>query len=768
MSSDGAGDDGGAGEARAARAPPPPLPALPLPAYGLHGARGEGFATAPHREANGRDDDATTRASDDATTARPTLTVHRRARRSQRSARTPARTRMKRFGLARLRPRRMKRPRAFERGAKRLARERDRGAEWLAGVGAVVGRATLGAVGEFKRASALGKVGFGLRALGGAAKAFGCAAASATLRCWAPKVHGVVTAVIVAAASTRRTGDASPIVRFVERKIPGPGGRACARALAAAPAKARGTLRRWATWQGVRLVMRVTARKQQRKIDYSMRVAPVIGSYLIAKRRIARIRDAEKRDEAWERQHQWGAERMRDVIEDFGGFYRKVGQIAGTAKQMMPAPYIECFSKTMDNNPPVSFREVRKTLEESLGGHLGEHFAELSRKPVATASIAQVHFGRLLDGREVAVKVQATDAAMMIGDIESMLQTTKAMRWLGLDEGLDFPTIFRAYLDVVDEEFDFTIEGAKTEEFGKLLDAAGLADRISVPQVIMSTRRVLIMRRVRGMKLLTLFNRARAQNKIPRCPTPVSKCHGAGGFGWQGVFHSMFTAWGVMMLKHGHFHTDPHPGNFMVANDGKLVLLDWGQTKRVSEVERMHMCRLSLYMANEDHVSIAREISEHGTVRLQRPTTEALSALAYAYFDTRPSPLAEMNVMDLKNSPFVQNKIVQNTQEGFFAIRSVFLLRGMLSTCGLRMSMVEAWEAIARNALVLNGEVPPSRFRLKTKLLVNRSLLGLQRRLNVGAGSRLNAVEDYMSNKEDEEDGASNGRSLWPSSSSLF
>jgi aarF domain-containing kinase len=184
------------------------------------------------------------------------------------------------------------------------------------------------------------------------------------------------------------------------------------------------------------------------------------------------------------------------------------------------------------------------------------------------------------------------------------------------------------------------------------------------------------------------------------------------------------------------------------------------------------MCRLSLYMANEDHVSIAREISEHGTVRLQRPTTEALSALAYAYFDTRPSPLAEMNVMDLKNSPFVQNKIVQNTQEGFFAIRSVFLLRGMLSTCGLRMSMVEAWETIARNALILNGEVPPSRFRLKTKLLVNRSLLGLQRRLNVGAGSRLNAVEDYMSNKEDEEiiNGATNGRSLslWPSSSSLF
>jgi aarF domain-containing kinase len=242
----------------------------------------------------------------------------------------------------------------------------------------------------------------------------------------------------------------------------------------------------------------------------------------------------------------------------------------------------------------------------------------------------------------------------------------------------------------------------------------------------------------------------------------VAKCHAIGGQGWEGVFHSMFTAWGVMMLKHGHFHTDPHPGNFMVANDGKLILLDWGQTKRVGDYERMHMCRLSLYMAHEDHVSIAREILEHGSVRLERPTTEALSALSYAYFDTRPSSLAEMNVMDFKNSPFVQNKILQNTQEGFFAIRSVFLLRGMLSTCGLQMSMVEAWRTIARQAMIAHGEIPPSRLRLKTQMVINRSLIAVQRRLNIGHGAKINVVEDYMSNSRRDD------ASLWPSSSSLF
>ena len=749
-----------------------PTPPIPAPLYAPPAPetpRGDGGA------ATSGDDDSRLVSSHDASPplsppppppplaedVAPTIALHARAKRSQRRARSMPK-RAKTWALARLRPKALKRPRALAAAA--LAKRRDKGAELAQAVvsAACVALANVGR--EWRGRSAMGRVGFLFSFARAGAKAAGAALANACVRCWAPKAHGVMTAAIVAVAS-RNARSVGVVEAFVKRlELGGVIGACVSRVAAAAPSVARGALTSWAQWQGVRVLMRIVAPRQARKIDYSMRVAPVLASYMVAKKRIARFDDLEKRDAAWERQHQWGAARMRDVIEDFGGFYRKVGQIAGTAKQMMPAPYIECFSKTMDNNPPVSFRKVRKTLENSLGGPLGLHFAELSRKPVATASIAQVHFGRLLDGREVAVKVQATDSAMMIGDIYNMLSTTKAMRWLGLNEGLDFPTIFRAYLDVIDDEFDFTIEARKTEEFAKLLDEAGLSDRIIVPTVITATRRVLIMRRVRGMKLLTLFNRARSNNKIPRCPSPVAKCHAIGGRGWRGVFYTMFEAWGVMMLHHGHFHSDPHPGNFMVSNDGKLVLLDWGQTKRVSDLERMHMCRLTLYMSNEDHYNIAYEIREHGSVRLEKPTTEALSALAYAYFDTRPSALAEMNVMDFKNSPFVRNKILQNTQEGFFAIRSVFLLRGMLSTCGLEMSMVEAWESIARRALIENGHVPPSRFRLKAQKVVNRSVVRLQRRLNVGSGATLNTLDAYMSTREPTSDAP--GR--WPSTSSFW
>jgi len=117
--------------------------------------------------------------------------------------------------------------------------------------------------------------------------------------------------------------------------------------------------------------------------------------------------------------------------------------------------------------------------------------------------------------------------------------------------------------------------------------------------------------------------------------------------------------------------------------------------------------------------------------------------LSYAYFDTRPSALAEMNLMDLENSPFTKNKITQNTREGFFAIRGVFLLRGMLSTCGLKMSMVEHWQDVAIANLRDAGEWYPGKFRRITTRIVNKAALQTQRTFNFGSGAKMNEVEAY-------------------------
>jgi aarF domain-containing kinase len=520
----------------------------------------------------------------------------------------------------------------------------------------------------------------------------------------------------------------------------------------------------------VRLVLKLVAPRKKRSIEYSLRVAPVMTSYILLKQKhkLLYADKPGKRALSWDQQHEWGAEQMTEIIADFGGFYRKVGQIAGTASQMMPRPYVEKFSKTMDDNPPTPFYIVRKILETELGGPLGSHFSELSRNACATASIAQVHFGRLLDGREVAVKVQTANYENVIADLKALLRTARTMKKLRLDNGMDLPTIFEAYLDVIDEEFNFKIEHEKIDYFGKLFEQTPeICDKVCAPRVVASTRKVLVMRRVRGAKLLTIFNRARQNGKRPRCPQQVSRTHSYyGGDGWNGVFFSIFRAWGEMMLTCGHFHSDPHPGNFILRGDGKLCILDWGQTKRVDDKERLHMCRLALRMSTEDYNGIASEVRAHGSVLVEKPTNEALVALSYAYFDTRPSALAEMNMLDLENSPFTKNKITQNTREGFFAIRGVFLLRGMLATCGEQMSMVEHWQDVAIANLRDAGEWYPGRFRRITTRIVNKAALQTQRTFNFGSGAKMNEVEAYAQERKSKE--TSSSKPAYTSFSSLW
>ena len=524
-------------------------------------------------------------------------------------------------------------------------------------------------------------------------------------------------------------------------------------------------LRSHVRYLAVRFAARRVAARLTRRFEYATRVAPIVGAYAAKKKLIATtIRGAgeevaERRRRAWDAQHRWGAARMEAVIRDFGGFYRKVGQIMGTARQMMPDPYLEAFSATMDNNPPTRYGRVRRVVERSLGAPIDEHFAEFDPNPMATASIAQVHAARLRsNGKHVVVKVLVADKASMVGDVRSMLHTALVLRRLGLDNGVDLPTVFRAYLEVIEGEFDFTAEAAKIGEFRTLFEKHGLDDRVTVPEVEeeTSTSSVLVMRRVRGTKLLAALNRARASNRRPKCPATAAARHANGGVGWDGVFDSVFKAWGLMLLRHGHYHSDPHPGNFILQKDGKLAILDWGQTQVAPDAYRMHLCRLVVAMAAEDYPRVADEVRAHSQVRLERPTTEAISALCYAYFDTRPTPLAEVNMLDLNNSPFLRNRITQNTQEGFFTIRSVFLLRGMMATCGVTASMVVAWEEDARAALREAGVAVPSRMASRGRRLVSRTWLSLQKSLNVGAGARLNTLEAYAATNA-KDDAAGDG-----------
>ena len=593
---------------------------------------------------------------------------------------------------------------------------------------------------------------------------------------FAGKVESSGTLITRLATSKNVGGARRVAARLVDVVSPVPAGvflDACAPfrryAAAACTAYLRNALR-------LRLVARASATVapiKTRQLSYATRVAPVVGAYVV-KRELINLRTkpgSSRRDAAWEKTHAWGAERVKAIVLEYGGFFTKIGQLMGTAQQMMPEAYVEAFSQTMDANPPTPFAAVRAEVTRSLEARRAETggvdfpvldgafrdvfeatFSEFDETPAATASIAQVHFARLRgDGARVAVKVVVADKKRMLSDLACASRTAAAMRRLGLDSGVDFETVFAAYSDVVDEEFDLALEAEKMREFAAVFAESGLDHLVAVPEPHerLSGAGVLVSTRARGKKLLETLNRARETGRAPKCPRAAAVTHAFGGTdprfgGWDGVFHTMHRAWGAMLLRHGHVHCDPHPGNFILRRDGKLAILDWGQTHSFAPPFRRHLCRLVVHMAGEHHEAIAAEVREHSQVRLEHPTTEALSALCFAYFDTRATPLAECNLMDLQNSPFVKNRITRNTREGFNVIRCVFLFRGMMAACGVEGSAVEVWESDARRALAEANEPVPSLLASRTRRAATRAWLTAQRALNVGAGARLNTLEAFV------------------------
>ena len=435
-----------------------------------------------------------------------------------------------------------------------------------------------------------------------------------------------------------------------------------------------------------------------RKLRVAQRLAPVYTRYFVEKRRLRRIRDPAKRAAAWERVHEWGAVRVADVVTDFGGFYTKVSQIFGSATQMVPPAYIRrlLVAEHAFGAPPVPFELVRGIVERAHGRPLEDVFSEFSYVPEATGSVAQVHFAVVREtGEEVAVKVVKGEwnRRYLMSDIGTMLDGARFLKFLGLDGGIDLPTIIQSYQQIVPAEFDLSKEASTMRRFQVLFQRWGLSERLALPEVVdgLSNESVLVAERVRGTRMVDVLKDAKEKNTLAALPPEAEDFHG----GWDEVFRLIFEAWGRMVFLEGAFHTDPHPGNLMFDEGGRLVILDWGQTKTLPRDKRVALARVVQAMAAEDLPEVAARVEQTGEFQLQRPSPAIWILIAYTYLDTRPTPLAGINIFDLSNNPIVQNPFVHNSLEAFPLIRTSFIIRGLMDSCDISSSMVLEWRPFA-------------------------------------------------------------------------
>jgi predicted unusual protein kinase regulating ubiquinone biosynthesis (AarF/ABC1/UbiB family) len=275
-------------------------------------------------------------------------------------------------------------------------------------------------------------------------------------------------------------------------------------------------------------------------------------------------RDKEGRRAAAEKRQIEAAEQIVEVLGQMKGAAMKIGQVASFIDMAGMPPEVsdrfqEKLAELRDSAPKASFKDMRKVIEADLGEPLGEAFASFEEEPLAAASIGQVYRAELHDGRRVAVKVQYPGVASAVrADLQNLGLLLRAAKRMA--PGLDAKTVGGEIRERITEELDYEHEAQAQRAIARAWRGHPL---VVVPDVVttMSRERVLVTEWVDG----TGFEEVR------KLPQPERDRFG------EIVFRFFFGSF----YRNGHFSGDPHPGNYLLLEDGRVAFLDFGLTKKV-------------------------------------------------------------------------------------------------------------------------------------------------------------------------------------------
>jgi predicted unusual protein kinase regulating ubiquinone biosynthesis (AarF/ABC1/UbiB family) len=251
----------------------------------------------------------------------------------------------------------------------------------------------------------------------------------------------------------------------------------------------------------------------------------------------------------------------RRAFEALGPTYVKLGQIIASGDGLFPIRYSEEFRKCLDRVPPFAFEHVEATIEHELGRPGREIFASIKPKPIAAASIAQVHLATLDGGEEVVIKVQRPGLEPILrADVALMRLFAKVLAAVVPHLELANPVgIIEDLATTLAEELDFRREAQHMRAFNATLARAGNTG-VAAPRVKdeLTTRRLLTMERFVGVRV------------------DDTAAVLASDFDAQGKLLAGIRGWFQTLLLGGFFHGDVHAGNFMLLDDGRVGFLDFG------------------------------------------------------------------------------------------------------------------------------------------------------------------------------------------------
>ncbi|HME01648.1 MAG TPA: AarF/ABC1/UbiB kinase family protein [Solirubrobacteraceae bacterium] len=275
-------------------------------------------------------------------------------------------------------------------------------------------------------------------------------------------------------------------------------------------------------------------------------------------------RGEEAADEAMSRRQLETAKQIVATLGTMKGAAMKLGQVmsfldVGLVEEKHREEFQRELAKLRDAAPTVSYKQMRRVVEEDLEEPIEELFASFEEEPIAAASIGQVYRATLTDGREVAVKVQYPGVAAAVrADLQNLHMLMRLLK--RMTPGMDVKAIAEEIKDRIVEELDYELEAQNQRSLARIFAGHPF---IVVPDVVagMSRERVLVSEFVRGVGFEELKRRPQAER--------------------DRVGEIVFRFFLGCLYRHRQFSGDPHPGNFLLQDDGRMAFLDFGLFKRL-------------------------------------------------------------------------------------------------------------------------------------------------------------------------------------------
>ena len=336
-------------------------------------------------------------------------------------------------------------------------------------------------------------------------------------------------------------------------------------------------------------------------------------------------------------------QRVKMALTDLGPTFIKLGQVLAARPDLVGPSLAEELKSLRASVAADSIEQVRETLRQELGEDYEKHFTKIESRPLATASVGQVHKAKLKDGNAVVIKVLRSEIEPTVRqDMEVLTGLAQLAEHVDAFAVWRPSDMVRQLAPMITREIDFARERQNLEHFGELFDSH--ESGVLIPRAVreLCTRRVLVMEEITGTPLSDFLRDYKEQSSHQQQafsdPTDQSSEQGAidgsrandSSSTKDRLAEKLADVYLAMIFDEGLFHADPHPGNLIVASDGRLGILDFGMVGRIDENLRESIEEMLIAISQSDQYRLTRLIRRIGDAPLD--LDESLLAIDVAEF----------------------------------------------------------------------------------------------------------------------------------------